>query len=113
MLHSRDTSHSARDGAGSLVLSCLGRLAWFGRAIFRANRVEWFLQLLAYRRSRLPMNVRVLLVVLLCPWLVHCAHIEKKQELYLGADLSYANELEDCGGVVREQGKPRDPFELL
>jgi arabinogalactan endo-1,4-beta-galactosidase len=33
--------------------------------------------------------------------------------LYLGADLSYVNEIEDCGGVFREQGKPRDPFELL
>lgn len=33
--------------------------------------------------------------------------------LYLGADLSYVNEMEDCGAVYREAGRPRDPFELF
>jgi arabinogalactan endo-1,4-beta-galactosidase len=33
--------------------------------------------------------------------------------LYLGADLSYVNEMEDCGAVYRLQGKPIDPFVLL
>ncbi len=33
--------------------------------------------------------------------------------LYFGADLSYANEMEDCGGEYREDGQPRDPFELF
>ena len=33
--------------------------------------------------------------------------------LYLGADLSYVNEMEDCGAVYRERGKPVDPFALL
>jgi arabinogalactan endo-1,4-beta-galactosidase len=32
---------------------------------------------------------------------------------YLGADLSYVNEMEDCGAVFRENGLPRDPFELF
>jgi arabinogalactan endo-1,4-beta-galactosidase len=32
---------------------------------------------------------------------------------YLGADLSYVNEMEDCGAVYREHGKPADPFVLL
>ena len=32
---------------------------------------------------------------------------------YLGADLSYVNELEDCGVRYFENGKQRDPFELL
>jgi arabinogalactan endo-1,4-beta-galactosidase len=33
--------------------------------------------------------------------------------LYLGADLSYINEMEDCGAVYRKGGKPVDPFALL
>ena len=33
--------------------------------------------------------------------------------LYLGADLSYVNEMEDCGAVYRKDGKPVDPFELM
>ncbi|WP_292635857.1 MULTISPECIES: glycoside hydrolase family 53 protein [Novosphingobium] len=39
------------------------------------------------------------------------AHAETK--LYLGADLSFANEMEDCGAVFRQNGKPVDPFVLL
>lgn len=33
--------------------------------------------------------------------------------LYLGADLSYVNEMEDCGAVYRARGKRVDPFALL
>ncbi|WP_420136937.1 glycoside hydrolase family 53 protein [Sphingomonas sp.] len=33
--------------------------------------------------------------------------------LYLGADLSYVNEMEDCGAVYRSGGKPVDPYRLL
>jgi arabinogalactan endo-1,4-beta-galactosidase len=33
--------------------------------------------------------------------------------LYLGADLSYVNEMEDCGAVYRLHGKAVDPFALL
>ena len=33
--------------------------------------------------------------------------------LYLGADLSYVNEMEDCGAVYRLRGKPVDPFKLM
>lgn len=36
-----------------------------------------------------------------------------KGGLYLGADLSYVNEMEDCGAVYCRAGKPVDPFELL
>ncbi|MES2445138.1 MAG: glycosyl hydrolase 53 family protein [Pseudomonadota bacterium] len=35
------------------------------------------------------------------------------QTLYLGADLSFANEMEDCGAVYRRHGRPADPFVLL
>ena len=33
--------------------------------------------------------------------------------VYLGADLSFVNEMEDCGGAYRENGKAVDPFELM
>jgi arabinogalactan endo-1,4-beta-galactosidase len=33
--------------------------------------------------------------------------------LYLGGDLSYVNEMEDCGAVYRFNGKPINPFDLL
>jgi arabinogalactan endo-1,4-beta-galactosidase len=33
--------------------------------------------------------------------------------LYLGADLSYVNEMDDCGAVFRKGGKPADPFALM
>ena len=32
---------------------------------------------------------------------------------YLGADMSYVNEMEDCGAVYRLHGRPVDPFKLL
>jgi len=35
-----------------------------------------------------------------------------KGGLYLGADLSYVNEMEDCGAVFREGGAKVDPFAL-
>ena len=34
-------------------------------------------------------------------------------EFWFGADLSYVNEMEDCGGVFRENGEIRDPFALF
>ena len=33
--------------------------------------------------------------------------------VFLGADLSYINEMEDCGGVYRENGQIVDPFALF
>jgi arabinogalactan endo-1,4-beta-galactosidase len=33
--------------------------------------------------------------------------------LYLGGDLSYVNEMEDCGAVYRKAGQPVDAFKLL
>ena len=33
--------------------------------------------------------------------------------LYLGADLSFANEMEDCGAAFRDHGKATDPFAVL
>ncbi|MCC6459562.1 MAG: glycosyl hydrolase 53 family protein [Saprospiraceae bacterium] len=33
--------------------------------------------------------------------------------LYLGADLSYVNEMEDCGVVYQENGQPKDPYRIF
>lgn len=32
---------------------------------------------------------------------------------YLGVDLSYVNELEDCGAIYRVEGAARDPYEIF
>jgi len=41
------------------------------------------------------------------------ARAEVPKGYYLGADLSYVNEMEDCGVKYRDQGKVADPFVLL
>ena len=35
------------------------------------------------------------------------------EPVFLGADLSYINEMEDCGGVYRESGRRVEPFSLF
>lgn len=35
------------------------------------------------------------------------------QTIYLGADLSYVNEMEDCGEVYKENGIVRDPYQIF
>jgi len=34
-------------------------------------------------------------------------------ELFLGADLSYVNEMLDCGGIYRKEGKVVEPYQLF
>jgi len=42
------------------------------------------------------------------------APLSTRNGLYLGADLSYVNEMEDCGAVFRDpKGKRIDPFEYM
>jgi arabinogalactan endo-1,4-beta-galactosidase len=38
---------------------------------------------------------------------------EAEAPFYFGVDLSYVNEMEECGAVYRENGLPRDPFALF
>jgi hypothetical protein len=33
--------------------------------------------------------------------------------LYLGADLSYVNEMVDCGGIYRSNGVPVEPYQFF
>lgn len=42
---------------------------------------------------------------------MHCQ--PEKTEIYLGADLSYVNEMEDCGGKFKKSGKVADPYKLF
>lgn len=37
----------------------------------------------------------------------------KSDKIYLGADLSYVNEIEDCGAKFQNEGKPEDPYKLF
>jgi arabinogalactan endo-1,4-beta-galactosidase len=34
-------------------------------------------------------------------------------DLYFGADLSYANQIVDCGGIYRDNGKPADVYSIF
>jgi arabinogalactan endo-1,4-beta-galactosidase len=34
-------------------------------------------------------------------------------DLYFGADLSYANQIVDCGGIYRDNGKPTDVYQIF
>lgn len=47
------------------------------------------------------------------PILVLCCRGILASDFYFGADLSYVNEMEDCGAVYRENGEPRDVFALF
>ena len=41
------------------------------------------------------------------------ATAQAQPSLYLGADMSFVNEMEDCGAVYRKNGKRVDPFKLF
>ena len=49
----------------------------------------------------------VLAACLLAAWPAHAA------DRYFGADLSFANEMDDCGAVFRENGKPVDVYKIF
>ncbi|KAG6383675.1 hypothetical protein SASPL_156560 [Salvia splendens] len=63
-----------------------------------------------WREDR-PMKNRLIALSALLAMPAHAA--EPPRPLYLGADLSFANEMEDCGAVYRQGGKPVDPFMLM
>ena len=41
------------------------------------------------------------------------ASFAQNSAFYTGADLSYVNEMEDCGGSYADRGKKKDPFEIF
>lgn len=51
----------------------------------------------------------VAIIALITATLTSC----KNEKIYLGADLSYVNEIEDCGAKFQQNGKPVDPYKLF
>lgn len=51
-------------------------------------------------------------VVLLLVTMLLCSCVRDKK-IYLGADLSYVNELEDCGAYFNNEGKKAEPYALF
>lgn len=39
--------------------------------------------------------------------------MDVKPEFYVGADLSYVNEMEDCGVAYKENGQAKDPYQIF
>ncbi|RZJ40039.1 MAG: glycosyl hydrolase family 53 [Brevundimonas sp.] len=56
--------------------------------------------------------IRTLSLTLAAVLVASCAHAETPR-FYFGADLSYVNEMEDCGAVYRSGGQPQDPYRLF
>ena len=54
------------------------------------------------------MLLRVALALLTAP-----ASGAAAQAFYFGNDLSYVNQMEDCGAVYREGGVPKDPYRIF
>ena len=53
------------------------------------------------------------LLMLLCAGGCAATPSTGRPEFYRGADLSYVNEMEDCGAVFRKDGQAVDPFRLF
>jgi arabinogalactan endo-1,4-beta-galactosidase len=54
------------------------------------------------------------LIILMVFMLAGCRAIgESQPNFYYGVDLSYVNEMDDCGAVYLEDGEPRDAFALF
>ena len=53
------------------------------------------------------------LICLACSFSVAATPAEPAQPFYLGADLSYVNEMEDCGAKYYDKSKRQDPFQLF
>lgn len=64
-------------------------------------------------------NIRKYLVIILLIIGVGCnkeasqSEPQEQHTLYLGADLSYVNEMLDCGGEFRVNGQPQDPYQIF
>lgn len=54
----------------------------------------------------------IVVILLLCASLTH-AQEESVSIYYRGVDLSYVNEMEDCGAVYTVKGEARDPYEIF
>ncbi len=57
--------------------------------------------------------MRTLLCSLVLISLVSLPVMGISQTFYFGADLSYVNQMEDCGAVFKENGQPKDVYEIF
>ncbi|RNC83205.1 MAG: arabinogalactan endo-1,4-beta-galactosidase [Balneola sp.] len=57
--------------------------------------------------------VLIIIIAIGCSEINEKSSPSKSSKLYLGADLSYVNEMEDCGGSYRANGELVDPFEFF
>ncbi len=57
------------------------------------------------------MKTNILFFSMLVLIMTSCS--QKNTKFYHGADLSYVNEMLDCGGIYRENGKVVNPYELF
>lgn len=53
------------------------------------------------------------LFILLMLLSINAITLAQDSSFYFGVDLSYVNEVEDCGAIYRENGVARDPYELF
>ena len=57
-------------------------------------------------------KLKILILVALLAMIGSCGK-KAERKIYLGADLSYVNEMEDCGGIFRKNQQAVDPFALF
>jgi arabinogalactan endo-1,4-beta-galactosidase len=62
---------------------------------------------------RFRVTVAVITLIVLATGAMLGQEQDTAPRFYFGVDLSYTNEMEDCGAVYRENGEPRDPFDLF
>ncbi|HVZ99139.1 MAG TPA: glycosyl hydrolase 53 family protein [Caulobacterales bacterium] len=55
----------------------------------------------------------VIVALALVMGLANGAHAQTAPRFYFGADLSFANEMDDCGAVYRDRNGPRDVYEIF
>ena len=65
--------------------------------------------------KKYPMHALLTLLIAANMPALQAASLPAKPDggIYLGADLSYVNEMQDCGAVYRKDGEPVDPFTLI
>ena len=63
------------------------------------------------KRSNLAKRATLAALFASTPFLLQAA--EPGAERFAGVDLSYVNEVQDCGAEFRVAGKRRDPYELF
>jgi arabinogalactan endo-1,4-beta-galactosidase len=51
--------------------------------------------------------------LLLAALFIWTAHLVAQHPFYYGSDLSYVNEMEDCGAVFSENGQPKDVYQIF